>query len=162
LKQLAKKNDVAGCKLLAKELVRSKKHKERLHTSRAHLNSISMQLQHQQSMIKMAGVLKRSTEIMKSVNRLMRVPVIAQQVQEMAMEMTKAGVIEEMMQDTMELLDDDELEEEADEEVDKILFQVTDGKLGELGTVGTLPTLEVEEEGPVLEDMQARLQALRE
>jgi len=40
------------------------------------------------------------------------------------------------MDDTMEALDDDELEEEADAEVDKILFDLTDGKLGQAGAVG--------------------------
>lgn len=33
-------------------------------------------------------------------------------------------------------LSDDELEEEADEEVDKILYELTDGKLGLAGSVG--------------------------
>jgi charged multivesicular body protein 3 len=33
-----------------------------------------------------------------------------------------------MVQDTMEAMDDDELEEEAEEEVNKVLFQITDGK----------------------------------
>lgn len=41
------------------------------------------------------------------------------------------------MDDTLEGLDDDEeLEEEADEEVEKVLFQLTDGKLGQAGKVG--------------------------
>ena len=47
MKLLAKKNDVKGCKSLAKELVRSKKQKNRIYTSKAQLNSIVMQLQHQ-------------------------------------------------------------------------------------------------------------------
>jgi charged multivesicular body protein 3 len=48
----------------------------------------------------------------------------------------------EMLDDTMESLDDneDELEEEAQEEVDKVLWQITDGKLGQAnGQVGALP-----------------------
>lgn len=32
--------------------------------------------------------------------------------------------------------DDEELEEEADAEVDKVLFELTDGKLGQAGKVG--------------------------
>lgn len=35
-----------------------------------------------------------------------------------------------MVQDTMEAMDDDEIEEEAEEEVNKVLFQITDGKTG--------------------------------
>ena len=37
--------------------------------------------------------------------------------QSMQKEMMKAGVIEEMMDDAFEMLDDDETEEQADEEV---------------------------------------------
>lgn len=47
LKQLAAKNDLKNCKMLAKEIVRSNKQKDRLFTSKARLNSIRMQLQHQ-------------------------------------------------------------------------------------------------------------------
>lgn len=36
----------------------------------------------------------------------------------------------------MDSVDDDELEQEADEEVDKVLFELTDGKLGQAGRVG--------------------------
>lgn len=39
----------------------------------------------------------------------------------------KAGIIEEMMDDTMEALDDEDLDEEADEEVDRVLYEITAG-----------------------------------
>jgi hypothetical protein len=43
--------------------------------------------------------------------------------------------MEEMMEDVLEMDEDEELEEEADGEVDKILFELTDGKLGMAGSV---------------------------
>ena len=43
--------------------------------------------------------------------------------------------MEEMLEDTLDLEEDEELEEEADAEVDKVLFELTNGKLGEAGTV---------------------------
>lgn len=46
--------------------------------------------------------------------------------------------MEEMLEDTLEAVDDDEeLEEEADAEVDKVLFELTDGKLGNLGAANS-------------------------
>jgi hypothetical protein len=36
-----------------------------------------------------------------------------------------------MLDDTLEMDEDEELEEEADAEVDKVLFELTNGKLGE-------------------------------
>jgi hypothetical protein len=47
LKQLAKKNDVKSARLLAKEVVRTNKQKNRLTMSKARLGSIQMQMQHQ-------------------------------------------------------------------------------------------------------------------
>ncbi|KAG0204996.1 Vacuolar protein-sorting-associated protein 24 [Mortierella sp. GBA30] len=163
IKQVAKKGDIKTCKMLAKELVRSRRQKDRIVTSKAQLNSISMQLQHQLSTLKIAGTLQKSSEVMSLVNNLVKLPEISAQMQEMSKEMMKAGIIDEMLQDTMEAMDDDEIEEEAEEEVNKVLFQITDGLLGEAPlAAGTLPTeAEEEEEEPALDDMQRRLEALK-
>ncbi|KAL9554284.1 hypothetical protein PS6_003505 [Mucor atramentarius] len=170
IKQVAKKGDVKNCKMLAKELIRSQRHKNRLYTSKAQMNSIIMQLEHQLATLKVAGSLQKSGEVMKLVNQLARLPEISQTMQQMSMEMTKAGIMEEMIGDTMDMMDDDDIEEAADEEVNDVLFQITDGMLGEAGSVG--PALESkpmvaeeeeeedEEEGPELDMMQKRLQYL--
>lgn len=47
VRKLAQKGDTKNAKLLAREVVRSNKQKDRLHTSQARLNSINMQLSHQ-------------------------------------------------------------------------------------------------------------------
>jgi hypothetical protein len=47
--------------------------------------------------------------------------------------------MEEMLDDAMNTEDDEEVEVEADEEVDKVLFELTNGKLGQAGTVDTQP-----------------------
>ncbi|KAG2230247.1 Snf7-domain-containing protein [Thamnidium elegans] len=170
IKQVAKKGDVKNCRMLAKELIRSQRHKERLYTSKAQMNSIIMQLEHQLATLKVAGSLQKSGEVMKLVNQLAKLPEMSQTMQQMSMEMTKAGIMEEMIGDTMDMMDDDDIEEAADEEVNNVLFQITDGMLGEAGNVGpaleTRPTVEEEEEedeeeGPELDMMQKRLQALK-
>lgn len=49
------------------------------------------------------------------------------------------GIMEEMMEDTLDSgvlgEDEDELETEAEGEVDKILFELTDGKLGQVASI---------------------------
>lgn len=47
LKALAKKNDVKSARILAKELVRAGKQRDRLVSSKARMSSVQMQLQHQ-------------------------------------------------------------------------------------------------------------------
>ena len=49
----------------------------------------------------------------------------------------QAGVTEEMLDDTLEMDEDEEIQEEADAEVDKVLFELTNGKLGEARPAGT-------------------------
>lgn len=110
---MAKKGDVKNCRMLAKELIRSQRHKDRLYTSKAQMNSIIMQLEHQLGIIflkaktkdiflilslssfqkkatlKVAGSLQKSGEVMKLVNQLAKLPEISQTMNQMSMEMTK-------------------------------------------------------------------------
>ncbi|CAL1700713.1 unnamed protein product [Somion occarium] len=165
VKQLATKGDVKSARILAREVVRSNKQKDRLSVSKARLGSISHQLAQQLAMAKVTGSLQKSTEIMKLSNTLIRLPQISQTMREMSMEMTKAGILEEMMDDTLEMEEDEELEEEADAEVDKVLFDLTEGKLGQAGTVRTeLPTskerLEDEETERAMEKYRLELNGL--
>uniref|UniRef100_A0A8C3XZI6 Uncharacterized protein n=1 Tax=Catharus ustulatus TaxID=91951 RepID=A0A8C3XZI6_CATUS len=83
----------------------------------------------------------------------------------------QAGIIEEMLEDTFEGLEDqEEMEEEAEAEIDKILFEITAGALGKAPSKVTdaLPEPEpmgaaaaaVDEEEDI-EAMQSRLATLR-
>jgi charged multivesicular body protein 3 len=71
-----------------------------------------------------------------------------------------------MMDDTMEMLDDPELEDEADAEVDAILTEITGGLLG---TVAKVPEIGLPDETVAeeeldqsnLEEMRGRLEALK-
>lgn len=40
---------------------------------------------------------------------------------------SQAGLLEEMIEDTMEGLEDDDVEDLADEEVEKVLLEITQG-----------------------------------
>ncbi|KAF8529129.1 vacuolar sorting protein Vps24 [Hysterangium stoloniferum] len=164
LKQLASKGDTQNARILAKEVVRSNKQRGRLHVSKARLSSIEVQLMQQMALVKVTGTLQKSTEIMKLWNSLIKLPQISQTMREMSMEMTKAGIIEEMIDETVQMEDDEELDEEADAEVDKVLFEITNGKLGQAGSVGAqLPALndaEEEEERRQMEQYREQLNGL--
>ncbi|KAF7355363.1 Vacuolar sorting protein VPS24 [Mycena sanguinolenta] len=147
VKQHAARGDVKSARILAREVVRSDKQKDKLSVSKARLGSIGNQLTQQLALVKVTGTLQKSTEIMKLSNSLIKLPQISQTMREMSMEMTKAGIMEEMVGDVLDLDEDEELEEEADAEVDKVLAELTDGKLGLAGSAGTdLPSRQEEEE----------------
>lgn len=103
------------------------------------------------------------------MQRLVRLPEIADAMREMSKEMMKAGILEEMIDETMESLEDsEEIEEEAQGEVDKVLWELTDGALGIAPSVPqSLPAskepaqAEGSEEEEDLDEMRSRLEALR-
>merc|ERR1719234_2259037 len=79
-----------------------------------------------------------------------------------------AGIIEEMMEETMDQMEDDDMEEAADKEIDNVLWELTKGQLGEAPeAVGdSLPPSvdEILEDGAKADDvdeMSARLASLR-
>jgi len=128
IKQAAKKNDTTSAKILAREVVNARKAVTRITTAKAQINSVEMQMQQQASQIRVVGALQKSTDVMKSMSNLIKVPEVHQVMQDMSREMMKAGVIEDMMEDTMEAIDDpEELEEDVQEAVDKILGEITLG-----------------------------------
>jgi charged multivesicular body protein 3 len=64
------------------------------------------------------------TQVMKVVNDLIKVPELNQTMQQMSKEMMKAGLIEEAMGEMMDdVFDTDDIEEDADAEVDKVGMQ---------------------------------------
>lgn len=133
VKRLAKKEDLKSAKILAREVVRSNVQRNRLVTSKARLNSIGLQLNHQMAMYKVTGAMAKSAEVMKLSNQLVKLPQLQANMRQMQQELMKAGIMEEMMEDTLEggVLgeDEEELEGEAQDQVDNILFELTDGEL---------------------------------
>nr|CAG4652204.1 EOG090X0EF4 [Triops cancriformis] len=171
LKEAAKKGDKAVCLILAKEILRARKTVNKIHASKAHINSVSLQMKNQLATLRVAGSLQKSTEVMKSMQALIKLPEVAATMRELSKEMMKAGIIDEMLDDTMQGFEDtEELEEAAQEEVDKVLWEITAGQLGKAPAAVTdsLPAqpagaaaTEDVEEADDLTEMQSRLEALR-
>ena len=172
LKDAAKKGDTDVCKILAKEIINSRKSVNKLYTAKANLNSVQNQMKGQLATLKVSGSLAQSAEVMKSMNALVKIPETQKVMMELSKEMMKAGILEEMLDDTMEGLNESEdLEEAAQEEIDKIILELTTGKLTDAPAAlrDSLPIQEtrevVEQEEPEsegeLEEMQSRLEALR-
>jgi charged multivesicular body protein 3 len=91
------------------------------------------------ALVRMSGSMEKSTDVMKAMQSLIKVADIQQTMQALSREMTKAGIIGELMEDTFESLEDDDLEEEADDAVEAILFEVTKGQLGKAGAISNKP-----------------------
>lgn len=122
-KQLAKKGETKAVGILAKNLVRSRATVNKMIGNKAQLNSVSMQLSHMAAQMKLADTMKSSTSIMHGMNQIMRVPELAASMKEMQKEMMKAGLIEEMVGEAMEM-DDPDIEDDAEVEMRKVLEEL--------------------------------------
>lgn len=109
----------------ALELVRARKASARLVTSKAQLASVQMQVNEAFAVRRIEGSIRASVGIMKEVNSLIRLPELTSTMREVSMELMKAGIIEEMVDDVLPEDGDMELEgPEAEGEVDKVLGEI--------------------------------------
>lgn len=165
------KQAAAETRTFARELVRIRKQSSRLATSKAQLQSVQMQVNEAFSVRKIEGSLKASTGIMKAVNSLVRLPELMGTMRELSQELVKAGIIEEMVGDS---LPDDQLlegeDDEAEAEVDKVLGEILEGKLAkakvadlpvEEEAVAPEPEEDLEDQEITLAQMRGRLEALK-
>lgn len=131
-----------------------------------------MQVNEAFAMRKIQASIKNGTEIMKDVNTLVKLPEMSGAMRELSQELVKAGIIEEMVSDSMpneELLEGED--EEAEGEVDKVLSEILKDKVGAPGAqlpsepVGPVEAQPQEEEEigseEMLAQMRGRLEALK-
>jgi charged multivesicular body protein 3 len=156
----------AETRIFARELLRVRKQEQRLTTSKATLQSVGFQVNEAFGMRKIEGSIKSSVGIMKDVNTLVRLPELTGTMQELSMELVKAGIIEEMVEDSMpndELLEGED--EEAESEVDKVLSEILKDKVQAPAVPVDQPTEPAIEEDLDSEEMMAamrgRLEALK-
>lgn len=180
LKEAAKKNDKESCVVLAKEIVGARKATNKIRTSKTQLNSIQMQMKNQLSTLRVAGSLQKSTEVMQMMQNLVKIPEVAATMRELSKEMMKAGIIDEMLDETLDSVtgeDVDDMEEEIQTEVNKVIEEIAAGALiNAPATVTEVPgssgskakakpeqvdDLSEEEDEEAIKEMQNRLQALR-
>lgn len=170
IRKSVKSGDLKSAKIYAKELIGIKNQYNKLYTSKTRLESINMSLNEQYQLKNLTNSISSSTSIMKDVNSLIHIGAISQNMQELSKELTKAGIINEMMDDMVDFEMDDELEEESAEEVNNIIKELTEGKLNKIESSANSELIqteaeveeEEEEDQQILDEMRQRLKALQE
>lgn len=125
VKKLAKAGNVAEARTLAKAIVQARTQVTRISVQKARIADVDMQIANMASMARVSGAFEKSTQVMKSMNKLVKAPELAGAMREMQAEMAKMGIVEEIMEETFDEMDDDSVEEAAEEEVEKIMFDLT-------------------------------------
>ncbi|CAG8685001.1 charged multivesicular body protein 2a [Gigaspora rosea] len=171
IKKSAKANQMSACKIMAKDLVRTRRYSQKFQAMKTQLQAVSLRIQTLRSNQQMSEAMKGATRAMKSMNRQMNLPAM----QKIMMEFEKESEIMDMKEEMMnDVIDDTMAEEEDEEESDVIVNQVLDeiGISLDQSLVDTPSSIEREttkEKVPQIVDMesnddaalQARLDNLR-
>ncbi|KAH9493850.1 Charged multivesicular body protein 2A [Dermatophagoides farinae] len=169
IKKMAKDNQMDAVKIMAKDLVRTRRY------------AVSLKIQTLRSQNAMAQAMRGVTKAMQSMNRQMNLPQIQRIMQDFEKQSDMMDMKEEMMSDVIDdVIGDEEDEEESDAVVSQILDELgvqLNQKLSDLPTANS--TLNAEKskakQGPVPAaegaggaplddadaDLQARLENLR-
>lgn len=154
--QSQQKQAAKEMRTFARELLHQRKATNRLITSKAQLSSVQMQVNEAFALRRIEGSIKASVGVMRDLNTLIRLPELAHTMQELSVELMKAGVIEEMVGESLpdpELLEDED--EEAEGEVDKVLGEILKDRMEKTGALPSVPLPVQQQPTPVQAQAQA-------
>ncbi|XP_037800996.1 charged multivesicular body protein 2a isoform X1 [Penaeus vannamei] len=172
IKKYAKMGQMDAVKVMAKDLVRTRRYTKKFIMMKAQIQAVSLKITSLKSQNAMAGAMKGVTKAMMSMNKQLKLPQIQQIMQEFEKQTEIMDMKEEMMNDVIDdAMGDEDDEEETDAVVSQVLdelgLQMTEG-LSDLpsaaGTIGN-PTPANKQSVAVADaaddDIQARLDNLR-
>ncbi|KIY51140.1 Snf7-domain-containing protein [Fistulina hepatica ATCC 64428] len=122
IKKSAKAGQMNACKVMAKDLVRTRRYSQKFYQMRTQLQAVSLRIQTLRSNQQMADAMRGATRAMGAMNRGMNLPAIQRIMNEFEKESSMMDMKEEMMSDAIDDVMEDEEDEE--EEGDKILKEV--------------------------------------
>ncbi|KAG0225334.1 ESCRT-III subunit protein did4 [Actinomortierella wolfii] len=123
IKKTAKAGQMNACKVMAKDLVRTRRYIQKFYAMKTQLQAVGLRIQGLRSNQQMAEAMRGATKAMGAMNRSMNLPQIQKIMMDFERENEMMDMKEEMMSDTI----DDAMEEEEDEEEEEaIVNQVLD------------------------------------
>jgi len=142
IKKMAKAGQMDAVKIMAKDLVRTKRYVKKFILMKANIQAVSLKISTLKSQDAMMNAMKGVTKAMRTMNKQMKLP----QIQKIMMDFEKQSEMLDMKTEMMEDVMDGAMEGEDDEEeTDQIVRQVFD-ELGlqltdDLGGITTGATL---------------------
>jgi len=123
IKKMAKAGQMDAVKIMAKDLVRTRRYVKKFMLMRANIQAVSLKIQTLKSQAAMANAMKGVTKAMGNMNKQMKLP----EIQKIMMEFEKQSEIMDMKGEMMEDAIDDVMgDEDEEEESDAIVAQVLD------------------------------------
>ncbi|XP_064087932.1 charged multivesicular body protein 2a isoform X1 [Macrobrachium rosenbergii] len=171
IKKMAKMGQMDAVKVMAKDLVRTRRYAKKFMMMRTQIQAVSLKITTLKSQNAMAQAMKGVTKAMMNMNKQLKLPQIQQIMQEFEKQTEIMDMKEEMMNDVIDdAMGDEDDEEESDAIVSQVLdelgLQMTEG-LSDLPSTGGTLGATTASKAPVAvadaadDDIQARLNNLR-
>uniref|UniRef100_A0A8C6AD77 Charged multivesicular body protein 2A n=1 Tax=Marmota marmota marmota TaxID=9994 RepID=A0A8C6AD77_MARMA len=123
IKKMAKQGQMDAVRIMAKDLVRTRRYVRKFVLMRANIQAVSLKIQTLKSNNSMAQAMKGVTKAMGTMNRQLKLP----QIQKIMMEFERQAEIMDMKEEMMnDAIDDAMGDEEDEEESDAVVSQVLD------------------------------------
>ncbi|XP_044134276.1 charged multivesicular body protein 2a-like [Bufo gargarizans] len=121
--KMAKQGKMDAVKIMAKDLVRTRRYMKKFIMMRANIQAVSLKIQTLKSNNSMAQAMKGVSKAMATMNRQLKLP----QIQKIMMEFEKQSEIMDMKEEMMnDAIDDTMGDEDDEEETDAVVSQVLD------------------------------------
>ncbi|XP_054933752.1 charged multivesicular body protein 2a [Dermacentor andersoni] len=125
IKKMAKDNQMDAVKIMARDLVRTRRQVKKFILMRANIQAVSLKIQTLRSQNAMAQAMRGVTRAMQNMNRQLNLPQIQKIMQEFEKQSEIMDMKEEMMNDAIDdAMGDDEDEEESDAIVNEVLDEL--------------------------------------
>jgi len=125
IKKMAKDNQMDAVKIMAKDLVRTRRYVKKFILMRANIQAVALKVQTLRSQNAMAMAMKGVTRALQSMNKQMNLPQIQRIMHEFEKQSEIMDMKEEMMNDAIDdVMGDEEDEEEGDAVVTQILDEL--------------------------------------
>jgi len=125
IKKNAKENRIGPVKIMAKDLVRIRKHEEKFINLTAQLRAISLQMTSMQSTQAISESMKKVTSAMVKLNKQVNLPQLQQIMKEFAKQSEQLDMKQEMIGDSIDdVMDDGEDEKASEEIVNQVLDEI--------------------------------------
>ncbi|KAB7493875.1 Charged multivesicular body protein 2a [Armadillidium nasatum] len=170
IKKMAKMGQMDAVRVMAKDLVRTRRYVKKFIMMRAQIQAVSLKITTLKSQNAMAQAMKGVTRAMTNMNKQLNMPQIQRIMQEFEKQTEIMDMKEEMMNDAIDdAMGDEEDEDESDAIVNQVLdelgLQMTEG-LSELPSASNTLGTKTDTRQPVQvadgdDDIQARLDNLR-
>jgi len=161
IRKAAQSNQQGAAKIMAKDLVRTRRHVTKFYQMKTHLQGVSLKLQTLKSNQAMADAMAGATRAMMSMNAQMNMPQLQAIMRQFEMQSEMLEQKQEMMEDAMDsALDDGDEDEEADELVQQVFDEIGIDVGSDMAAVPQ--GAGAAEQGDETSDLEARLAALRQ